>query len=191
MIDGHDDSVGLALREVAGVRTGLGRPEFEAFLSVHYPLLMRFLRRRAGDAPDLEDLAQESLARLLRYQHAQPPHAWRPLLFRIASRVLVDRRRRDTAQSTALHLSLEDTPAAALPGGELPEQRLADRERLERVLAAVAALPPKCRQVFLLSRFHHLSNQDIAARCRISVRMVEKQISKALAVCRSTLDDEA
>jgi len=44
-------------------------------------------------------------------------------------------------------------------------------------------LPPKCRQVFLLSRAQRMTYPQIAVHCGISVKMVEKHISHALAIC--------
>ncbi len=41
-------------------------------------------------------------------------------------------------------------------------------------------LPKRCREIFLLSREQHLSNQEIAERLNISRRSVENQITFAL-----------
>lgn len=164
---------------------------FDSFLEEHYPGLVQFLRHRTITRQDAEDAAQESLARLLRYRETAPQHAWRPLLFRIAANVANDHLRQVRSQHHKAHVSLEEQdPGVVGDGNEpTPEQRLADRRQLELVLAAIRGLPEKCRQVFLLSRFHGMSNHAIALRCGISVRMVEKQISKALAACRNKVRD--
>jgi len=44
----------------------------------------------------------------------------------------------------------------------------------------IAALPPKCRQVFVLSRFEDKSYKEIAEEMGISVKTVENQMGKAL-----------
>jgi DNA-directed RNA polymerase specialized sigma24 family protein len=44
-------------------------------------------------------------------------------------------------------------------------------------------LPPKCQQVFLLSRAQRMTYPQIAVHCGISVKMVEKHISHALEIC--------
>lgn len=156
---------------------------FDTFLQQHYKGLVQFLRQRTVTEQDAEDAAQESLARLLRYRESEPDSAWKPLLFRIATNVANDHLRQTQSQRRKAHVSLEDQE---LDSNEpTPEQRLADQRQLELVLAAIRDLPDKCRHVFLLSRFHDMSNQAIAVRCGISVRMVEKQITKALAACRS------
>lgn len=44
----------------------------------------------------------------------------------------------------------------------------------------VESLPPQCKKIFILSRTYHLKNHEIANQLCISVKAVEKQITKAL-----------
>ena len=62
-----------------------------------------------------------------------------------------------------------------------------EEERLEKIYAALALLPEKCRQVFELSRLQNLPHKTIASRLGISVKTVENQITKALKILRSEL----
>ncbi|WP_202839141.1 RNA polymerase sigma factor [Luteimonas saliphila] len=164
---------------------------FESFLQQHYKGLVQFLRQRTVTEQDAEDAAQESLARLLRYRESEPARAWKPLLFRIATNVANDHMRQTRTQRQKAHVPLEEQDLSAIGDSNepTPEQRLADQRQLKRVLAAIRNLPDKCRHVFLLSRFHGMNNHAIALRCGISVRMVEKQITKALAACRDRVRD--
>lgn len=50
-------------------------------------------------------------------------------------------------------------------------------------------LPPKCREVFRMSRFENLSNQEIAEIKKLSIRTVETHISNALRHLRFDLKD--
>jgi len=45
---------------------------------------------------------------------------------------------------------------------------------------AVEALPPRCRQIFVLSRYEKLSHKEIATELNISKKTIENQITKAL-----------
>jgi RNA polymerase sigma-70 factor (ECF subfamily) len=51
-------------------------------------------------------------------------------------------------------------------------------------------LPPKCREVFLLSRFSNMTYKQIAASLNISVKTVENQLGKALKSLRVFLKEE-
>jgi len=46
-------------------------------------------------------------------------------------------------------------------------------------------LPPKCREIFWLSRMNSLSNQEIAEKLNISKRTVENQLTRALKALRT------
>lgn len=50
-------------------------------------------------------------------------------------------------------------------------------------------LPPQCKKVFMLSRFEEKKNKEIAEELNISVKVVEKHISKGLKKFRVSLKD--
>jgi RNA polymerase sigma-70 factor (family 1) len=52
-------------------------------------------------------------------------------------------------------------------------------------------LPKRCREIFLLSRMQHMTNDEIAAHFSISRRTVENQITAALKFLRSHLKEIA
>lgn len=54
---------------------------------------------------------------------------------------------------------------------------------------SVESLPPRCREIFKMSRFENLKIAEIADKLGISKRTVETQISKALKVLRVKLSD--
>ena len=61
------------------------------------------------------------------------------------------------------------------------EQSLLLKELEEEILSYINTLPPQCHKIFMLSRSYGLKNREIAEQLDISVKAVEKQISKALA----------
>lgn len=66
-------------------------------------------------------------------------------------------------------------------------ESLLKEERNEKVRQALEELPPVCRKVFSMSRFTDLTNKDIAREMNISVKAVEKHISKAYKILRVQL----
>ncbi len=54
----------------------------------------------------------------------------------------------------------------------------------ERIADGIAELPPRCKEVFVLSREHEKSYKEISIELNISIKTVENQISKALKILR-------
>lgn len=74
---------------------------------------------------------------------------------------------------------------------ELPEHDCdpyQEKELSQQIRQAIDALPEKCREVFLLSRFEYLKNREIAERLNISQNTVERQITIALEKLRRSLE---
>ncbi len=63
-------------------------------------------------------------------------------------------------------------------------------EEIEQIIEqALDELPPQCRKVFMLSRFEEKKNKEIAEELNISVKVVEKHITKGLKIFRTALKD--
>lgn len=62
-------------------------------------------------------------------------------------------------------------------------------ELLQQVQTVTDLLPPRCREVFLLSRYEGLKNREIAESLKISTTAVEKHISKAMSAFRKYFKD--
>jgi RNA polymerase sigma-70 factor, ECF subfamily len=64
---------------------------------------------------------------------------------------------------------------------------LAESELRQAIQTCMAKLPPRCREIFELSRLNGLSNQEISDKLTISKRTVELQISNSLKILRQEL----
>lgn len=62
-----------------------------------------------------------------------------------------------------------------------------ERQLFEIVQREIAALPPKMRQVFEMSRYQHLSHKEIAATLNISEETVKSHVKNALKILRVKL----
>ena len=51
----------------------------------------------------------------------------------------------------------------------------------------VETLPEKCKEIFILSRYEEMNNEDIAQKLGISVNTVRSQLYHALDVIRQKL----
>lgn len=161
--------------------------DVDAFAREHQTELLNFFRGRVAHTQDAADLAQESWSRLMYYRDGHDAVSLRRLLFAIARNVLSNHWRWCTLRQIEEPTDFAEVDvASAAPGLERQWQA---RRHLDTLEATVAALPPKCRTVFLLSRVEGLSNIQIAQHCGISVKMVEKHLAKAIVRCRAQVGD--
>ena len=151
----------------------------------HYPLLLGDVYRLIPDENTCKDLAQEVFMEFWRKRADLDIHtSLRAYLRRSA----VNRALNHIKTGKRLHLdeSAQIANKADPSPGDIAQQE--EQETLEQALhAAIRALPEKCRLVFSLSRFEHLSHREIADQLDISVKTIENQITKAMKMLREAL----
>jgi RNA polymerase sigma factor (sigma-70 family) len=163
---------------------------FHGFLIEQRSLLLNFLLRRTVSREDAEDAAQESFKRLLRYQNARPS-SWKPLLFRIARNIAIDQTRRAQTHLVSRHEELNEAINDIASGEALPDQCVEHEQQLGHLRTLILALPPRCREVFLLNRIQGMTFVEIGQHLGISSRAVEKHVARALKVLRQGVGGEA
>lgn len=159
--------------------------QVEAVIRRYENELLRFFQGQVAPSAqreDAADLVQESALRLLRYRNVTSASSLRMLLFRIGRNLLKDYWRYQRRHGIEEPSDLTDLVVES----EAPSQeRIVDgQRRLQRLEVVLAALPPKCRTVFALSRISGMSNQQVAEHLGISVKAVEKHLTRALRSCR-------
>jgi RNA polymerase sigma factor (sigma-70 family) len=151
----------------------------------HDSSLKAYLRGAFPGVRDVDDVVQESYLRLWRARLARPIDSARSFLFQVARHVAIDvMRRRVTAATEGVR------DLAALPVAEdRPDAAtaLCYREKVALMGEALADLPPRCREVFVLRKFQALPQREIAARLGISERTVESQVTRAMKLCEAFL----
>jgi RNA polymerase sigma factor (sigma-70 family) len=159
------------------------RPIGELF-EEHQDELLDFLSKRVGKA-DAPDLVQETFARLVRRGEDRPIASPLFLLRKIAGNLARDHSRRRKFESSWLSFpgSVVDAPAEEAT----PAERLEREERARLFRAAVAGLPPRCRDVFVLCFVKKMPVPDIARRLGISDSMARRHLRLALARCRDAI----
>lgn len=96
-------------------------------------------------------------------------------------------RARAASPETAVETDqMEGLPVFSLNGAE---EKMAEQTLKDVIGQHINGLPKRCREIFLLSREHHLSNQEIAERLNISRRSVENQITVALRHLRTNMKE--
>lgn len=151
----------------------------------HEPALRAYLRGRFPGLTDVDDLVQETYARLLRAQVAGKLHEVRPYLFATARNAAFDILRHNRVAATDSLGNIEQLPVVE----ERPDaaEAAAHVQEIEILHEAIAALPPRCREILKLRRFHGLSHRDIAQKLGISANTVDAQLCLAVFRCRQFL----
>ena len=147
--------------------------------------LRRILTRDLG-ADDAADIAQSSFEQVLRYAGQAQVGSPAGLLFTISRNLQIDSARR---KKRVPHQSLDDDELIEqFAVSELtPERRYAARQRMELLSKALDALPPRCREAFVLCKLHDLSYDEAAQEMGISPTVVRKYLVQAMKECRSAL----
>lgn len=132
------------------------------------------------DKADSEDVAQSIFVKLWEKRNAvDPGKPFDVFLFTIAYRAVIDHfRQKETRRqkNTSHHLD-EEAHVSTLTA----EDSLRRHELESLYQRAVQTLPPKRKEIFLLSRHGGLTNAQIAEQLNISVKTVENQMTAALA----------
>jgi RNA polymerase sigma-70 factor (ECF subfamily) len=150
----------------------------------HWPPLVAYLVRLLGTTDGAEDIAQQSFCRLWdRRATWREDGSLRGLIYRIARNLAVsDRRHHDVEAQSAIEL------ADAVRNNPTPLQLLEDKQLRLELERAIAELPVRRREVFVLRCIHDLSYKEIAEVMGTSTQTVANQLSHALATLRVSLD---
>lgn len=141
----------------------------------------RLYKRLSGvEKEQSADIAQEAALRAIESGAAiRHPRAF---ISRVARNIAIDEARK-----------LKVRGGAALQIDALPDHLAPwvgpDQEALLLMKQIIMGLPELYRDVFILSRFHGLSYQEIAAERGLTVKAVEYRMSRALALCEAALRD--
>lgn len=163
------------------------RRAFETVFRHFYPGLVGLASRYSDSADAAEDVVQEVFLALWK-RHAEAPAEHGPLtawlLRSVRNRSLNVIRHRRVVRSWADRMVRETEPPDGPPTPGT-EEGISEVERLVR--QAIAALPDRTREIFLLSRDGGRSYRQIAEQLEISVKTVETLMGRALKALRTQL----
>ena len=150
------------------------------------PELRKRLRRRLGSDELVNDVLQETYLRVERLGDSSPvSHNPAGYLFRMALNVAADQRQAESRYLTGEEVQdLLHIADAALDPARIAHARI-EIAALEHALGELTA---RQREILIAARVDDLPQQEIADRFRISVRMVGKELKKALEHCGERLD---
>ena len=148
---------------------------------LHQLSLKRFIGRYLNNAQDIEDVTQEAFLRAYKAERRTDVRQPKSFLFRIAKNVAISQLRTKSRRITDY---IEDQASDDVLMSEWStEDEVMAEEKLGIHCEAVAALPPKCRRVYLLRKVYGMSHKQIAEKLQISTSTVEKHLLKGVEAC--------
>lgn len=156
---------------------------FDAIFRQWYEPVVRSANRILHDPGVAEELAQDVMLELWRRREQLPDGSSIPgyLMQAVRNRALNHLRHLQVQKKSQVYVEALSEPA---------EQADADAQANElesAIREAIADLPPRTREVFLMSRERNLKYSEIAEQLGVTVKAVEANMSRALRQLRERL----
>ena len=174
------------MKQLQRLKQGNGKA-FEAIYRKYAGRVYHFFLSLLRDDFTAEDLTQNVFLKIWeRRKGIDPDGHFEAYLFTIARHMLVresEKRLREECLKEVLRKRGEEADVSA-------EQRM-DVESLRSYIdTLIERFPSARKQVFLLSRVHHLTNREIAGRLSVSERTVEAHLYQALRFLKDKLNGD-
>jgi RNA polymerase sigma-70 factor (ECF subfamily) len=147
---------------------------------------------------DALDAVQDAMMKLVQSYGSRSSDEWRPLFYRILANRILDLQRRRTVRGRIMAwLPARDAeddddfdPIAQAPSPEVnPARRLEIDEAIGALEVAIAELPPRQQQAFLLRNFEGLDVSETASAMGCSEGSVKTHYFRALESLRARLGE--
>jgi RNA polymerase sigma factor (sigma-70 family) len=150
----------------------------------HEPALRSWLHHKRVVDLDVDDIVQETYARLAALDTVSNIREPKRYVFQTAYSIIAAHFRRSRVVSISATADLDQlgliSPEAS------PEQELIYRDELRELGIALASLPSNCRQAFTLRRVSGLSQRETAEKLHISEKTVEKYMARSVQLLMET-----
>ena len=160
-----------------------GRARFVQVFLAQRARMEALVSRRVGCRATASDLVQELFLRFWRRPEVKV-EALDTYLLRCAGNLAIDHLRSEGSRERVAEATqaVDEQSCAAEP-----EHALEVDHDLQRIEAALRALPDRTRQIFLLNRIHGCKYSEIATAMQLSQSAVEKHMMRALEACKASV----
>ncbi|MEQ9218398.1 MAG: RNA polymerase sigma-70 factor [Cyclobacteriaceae bacterium] len=161
-------------------------PAFELVFNEYYGVLKSYALRFLDDEADADEVVQDTFTKFWeKCELLDPLSSIKNYLYRSVHNSCLNFIKHQKVKDAYKQYIIEFMEE----GAEDPYIEKEERTTLEKVLEEIDHLPPKCQEIFKLSRFEGLKYYEIANHLNISVKTVEVQMGKALRVLREKFKD--
>lgn len=160
----------------------LTQKEYRDIFDSYFVAIRNFLYFKTGDEGMAEDIAQDTFVKLWENRHKIERKTVKSYLYTIAGNLAINQLKRQQLQykfmnQVDFHQDNQD-----------PDYLYRMKEFEAKLQDVIASMPEGSREVFLMNRLEDLKYREIAERLGITVKAVEKRMSKALHILREKLN---
>jgi len=164
----------------------LDKSSFKNLFELHYSPLCNFAYRITDDIDQAEDIVQDIFVKVWNDPDLLDgnKNINSYLYSMVRNRALEVIRRENISQKINQQLEYIQNNAADT---NVEEEEIEKLLLVEQIYVSIRQLPPKCSEVFTLSKVNGLTYVQIAEKMNISVKTVENHMGKALRLMRELL----
>lgn len=157
---------------------------FRAIYEIYVDALKAFINSYTKNREQTNDIVQDTFLKLwnIRFQ-LDKNKSLKSLLFKISHNIFIDKYRKKQRETDVLDGWMRKRLIELVKGDDDEK-----KHRIKTVESAIEKLPPRCKEIFLLSKFEQLKYQEIANQLNISVKTVEAQMGKAFRLIKEELE---
>jgi len=159
----------------------LSELEYKQVFDDYYESIRSFVYFKAGDAGLAEDIAQDTFFKLWETRDRIALSTVKSYLYTIAGNLTINQLKR---QQLKYKLHQQVKPATDIKD---PHYLAEMKEYEEKLNGVINGMTEASREVFLMNRMEGLKYREIAERLGITVKAVEKRMSKALTYVKQNL----
>ncbi|TPN85297.1 RNA polymerase sigma factor [Aquimarina algicola] len=157
---------------------------FDVFFKKHAKLLRNYMYYKFGDLEQAEDFVQEAFIKLWDNCANVPIEKAKSYIYTIATNLGISATRHEKVKFKYQNYISQRKQDIT---NESPEFIALEKEYMETLKNAIASLPERQREVFLLSRIDKKTYREIAEMSGVSVKAIEKLMHKALLALRKKI----
>ncbi|MFC5048215.1 RNA polymerase sigma factor [Aquimarina hainanensis] len=157
---------------------------FKFIYSTFYEILCVYILNFTSNREEAEDIVQDTLLKLWQKRESIVINtSLKSYLFQAVYNRFVDNYRREKKR----YEILDTIRLSALNSLYTEEEQQHESQKIKILQQIIEQLPPKCKEIFLLSKMRGLKYQQIADELGISIKTVENQIGIAYQKIRVAL----
>lgn len=154
---------------------------YQTIFDLYYSRLFSYVNTYTKNENNAKDIVQETFIKLWNNREKiDKKSSILAYLHKIAYNIFIDNYRKGKRQQSLLDSLSYQANINSIENNDIE----ITQKKIEIVKKSIKELPPRCQEVFILSKYEGLKYTEIAETLNISVKTVEAQMGKAFSYIR-------